>query len=642
MASTEDRLNEQMPSAQPGSGERPKSSSRKSVVDVLLTQGTLTPQQLATAQSKHKELNDPRLSIETLLMRLGYATEEDITRARAGSLGIGYASPDMFSPQADIGTEVLATIPGATAHKMLLLPIGRSEDGKSLRVVSSHWTQSSYDAAAKLATEVGLRVEPLLGSDRTLKASLRFYYPNVAPEAPAPRAAVPVVLDPQSLAVGRAGGSAFKPSDVLSVADISKPLPSTAAPIDPNNDADIDVQEFAVDQPIIIQFVNRIISDAISKRASDIHFEPKRDRLEIRYRVDGALHTVDEVPKSFQSACVSRIKVMGEMNIAERRVPQDGRIAVNMSRRRIDLRVSTLPCQFGEAAVLRILDRTSIDLNLDTLGFSQRNLRTLRGIIVKPHGIFLATGPTGSGKTTTLYSSLMSIRSPDINIITVEDPIEYDLEGVRQSSINEKAGQSFAGQLRAILRQDPDVIYVGEIRDPETAEIAFRAALTGHLVFSTLHCNDAPGAITRLLNMGVDPFLIASSVIGIMAQRLVRKVCPECACRYEPKPEDFLALGIDPKSDESQNATFLHGIGCSLCDKTGYFGRYGVHELMVMDDRVRQMTIDREPSTKIRTTAIASGHNPMVPMRRDGAEKVMSGITTFLEVQRRVYISDEE
>jgi type II secretory ATPase GspE/PulE/Tfp pilus assembly ATPase PilB-like protein len=404
---------------------------------------------------------------------------------------------------------------------------------------------------------------------------------------------------------------------------------------------DVDIQEFSIDQPVIIQFVNKIIADAINKKASDIHFEPGRDRLEIKYRIDGALHHVDEVPKSFQAACASRLKVMAEMNIAERRVPQDGRISVRTGGRIVDMRVSSMPTQYGEAVVLRILDRTMMRLDVNHLGFSERNLRTLKTMISKPHGIILATGPTGSGKTTTLYASLQAIKTPDINIITVEDPIEYELDGVRQSSINEKAGLTFARQLRAILRQDPDVIYIGEIRDTETAEIAFRAALTGHLVLSTLHCNDAAGAITRLLNMGMDPFLIASSVIGMMAQRLVRKVCTECGVRYEPRPEELKAFGVDPKVEDISKATFLRGIGCPKCDMTGYSGRYSVQELMVMDETVRQLTLERETATRIRQAACTLSSNPMIPMRRDGADKVMQGITTFEEVQRRVYIEEE-
>jgi type II secretory ATPase GspE/PulE/Tfp pilus assembly ATPase PilB-like protein len=328
---------------------------------------------------------------------------------------------------------------------------------------------------------------------------------------------------------------------------------------------------------------------------------------------------------------------MAEMNIAERRLPQDGRISVLLGGRGVDLRVSSLPTQYGESMVLRILDKSSVRPNLAQLGFSERNLKALNGLIRKPHGIVLATGPTGSGKTTTIYSAIQEIHTPDVNIITVEDPIEYELDGIRQSNVNEKAGLTFARQLRAILRQDPDIIYVGEIRDQETAEIAFRAALTGHLVFSTLHCNDAAGAVTRLLNMGMDPFLVASSVVGVMAQRLVRQVCPRCSMPYSPSDTDLAAFGVDIDSPQFAGARFLAGTGCEACAGAGYKGRHSVQELMVMDDALRAMTLAREPAHKIRRAAMARG---MVPMRQDAAAKIMQGLTTFEEAHKRVYVEE--
>jgi type II secretory ATPase GspE/PulE/Tfp pilus assembly ATPase PilB-like protein len=403
----------------------------------------------------------------------------------------------------------------------------------------------------------------------------------------------------------------------------------------------VDISDYSVDQPVIIQMVNKLISDAISRRASDIHFEPVRDGLQIKYRIDGVLQEWDRVPRGFSNSCVSRIKVMAEMNIAERRVPQDGRITVRTGGRTVDMRVSSLPTQYGEAMVLRILDRSIMRLDIEHLGFGDRNLKTLNSIIKKPHGIFLATGPTGSGKTTTLYAALHAIQSPDINIITVEDPIEYELTGVRQSNTNEKAGLTFARQLRAILRQDPDVIYVGEIRDSETAEIAFRAALTGHLVFSTLHCNEAAAAVTRLLNMNVDPFLIASSVTGVLAQRLVRRICPACSRPYTPTVAEFGLLGLAPMSEEVKNANFRMGEGCPQCNNSGYIGRCSVQELMVMDDTVRALTLEQSPSTKIRQAASTTGTNPMITMKRDAAMKVMQGLTTCEEVQKRVMLDDD-
>jgi type II secretory ATPase GspE/PulE/Tfp pilus assembly ATPase PilB-like protein len=615
------------------------------LIDVLLSHGALSQDNLSLALEKLRESGDTRGTVTgPFLIKLGLIKEEELTRAQATVMGVGYATPELFAPENSGNPEVLALISPAIANQFVVYPIGRSSDGKRLRVVASQWTQPAFDALQQMTKEYDLRVEPMLGTERLVRAAIKAYYDtsgSKGDQAPkAVRHSVPAVVDTATSAV-RAG--AIRPSEVLTVASAPVILPPGSSPLDPGADGgDIDGQEFSVDQPIIIQFVNKIVSDAIVHRASDVHFEPRRDRLEIKYRVDGSLHTVDEVPKTFQSACVSRIKVMAEMNIAERRVPQDGRISVRVSGRTVDIRVSSLPTQFGEAVVMRILDRTSMSLDINDLGFEERNLRTLRQVISKPHGIFLATGPTGSGKTTTLYAAIQAIKSPDINIITCEDPIEYDLDGIRQSNVNEKAGLTFAKQLRAILRQDPDVIYVGEIRDPETAEIAFRAALTGHLVFSTLHCNDSAGAITRLLNMGVDPFLIASSVIGAMAQRLVRKVCPNCAKPYQPRPEELHALGIDPKIDDLSRAKFVKGVGCTSCDKTGYRGRCSIQELMIMDESIRQLTLEKETATKIRMAAMAAGNNPMIPMRRDGAVKVMHGITTFDEIQRRVFISEEE
>jgi general secretion pathway protein E len=619
------------------------------LIDVLISHGAITQQDVASAQEKLRESGDSRgVLTGPFLLRLGVVTEEQLTRAQATVMGVGYATPEIFSAENSGAPEVIAMISSAVAHQFVVYPIGRSTDGKRLRVVAAQWTQAAFDALQTMTKEFDLRVEPMLGTERHVRGAIKTHYPDDAPpaaesaekKAKGARNSVPAVIDAANSGV-RSG--AVRPSEVLSVAAAPVIIPPGAAPIDPgSDDNDIDGQEFSVDQPIIIQFVNKIVSDAIVHRASDIHFEPRRDRLEIKYRIDGSLHTVDEVPKSFQSACVSRIKVMAEMNIAERRVPQDGRISVRVSGRTVDIRVSSLPTQFGESVVMRILDRSSMSLDLNDLGFEERNLRTLRGIIAKPHGIFLATGPTGSGKTTTLYSAIQAIKAPDINIITCEDPIEYDLDGIRQSNVNEKAGLTFAKQLRAILRQDPDVIYVGEIRDPETAEIAFRAAMTGHLVFSTLHCNDAASAITRLLNMGVDPFLIASSVIGTLAQRLVRRVCPNCAKPYQPRPEEMLALGMDPAVDDVAHAKFIKGTGCPACDKSGYRGRASIQELMVMDESIRRLTLEKETATRIRTAAMNNSSNPMIPMRRDGAVKVMQGITTFDEIQRRVFISDED
>lgn len=452
---------------------------------------------------------------------------------------------------------------------------------------------------------------------------------SAAGQTPITRSSVPVIAPPSS---GRTNAPAVAPgrraSELLSGVQAGGNRNSNDDSLDDTGSA----------QPLVVQFVNRILADGITKGASDIHFEPRRDKLDIRYRIDGTLHFVDTIRQEYQAACVSRIKIMADMNISERRLPQDGRISVTINNRAVDMRVSSLPTQYGESVVMRVLDRGATRPSLERLGFSERNLKQMRSLIRKPHGIFLATGPTGSGKTTTIYSAIQEIISPEVNIITVEDPIEYDLEGIRQSAVHDKAGLTFAKQLRAILRQDPDVIYVGEIRDAETAEIAFRAALTGHLVFSTLHCNDSAGAITRLLNMGMDPFLVASSVVGVLAQRLVRQVCPTCVQPYTPTPDELKAFAVDLNGPALKNPNFRMGAGCELCDNTGYRGRYSVQELLVMDDSIRNMVLSRTPSNKIREMAVSHG---MASMRQDAAMKVIQGITTFAEAQKRVFIEDE-
>ena len=632
-------------SNRPGTG--PRGTVRKHLSEILLEQGAINEAQLAQAHARQREGADAKLDVTAILFKAGHVNEDQLARARAVQVGIPFMEQDKYSPAAKLSPEALEVIPAQVANSFNVLPLGRSVDGTKLRVVASHWSAAAMEACKEQTSQFDLGIEPYLGGDKSVRAAIKYYYsdqssqPSMTNGTPnKPVSAVPVVVDPRKSALpSRVAPVDRRASDVLSAA--ANPSITFAGQQQDNRDENVDIGDFSVDQPAIIQMVNKLIADAINHRASDIHFEPMRDGVLVKYRVDGALSDWDKVPKGFANACTSRLKVMADMNIAERRVPQDGRITVKTGGRTVDMRVSSLPTQYGEAIVLRILDRTSMRLDVNTLGFEERNLRTLHNLIKKPHGIFLATGPTGSGKTTTLYAAIAAIKSPDINIITVEDPIEYELDGVRQSNTNDKAGLTFAKQLRAILRQDPDVIYVGEIRDAETAEIGFRAALTGHLVFSTLHCNEASAAVTRLLNMGMDPFLIASSVIGVLAQRLVRKVCANCSAPYRPPLEELGLLGLDPESSEVRNANFRMGTGCPDCNHSGYKGRISVQELMVMDEHVRALTLERATSTKIRQVASTMGNNPMISMRRDAAMKVMSGLTTCEEVQKRVMLDEE-
>ena len=387
----------------------------------------------------------------------------------------------------------------------------------------------------------------------------------------------------------------------------------------------------------VIKFVNQVIWEAFKDRATDIHFEPAEDELRIRYRIDGILHQTPMPPqlKRFQAALISRIKVMSGMNISEKRLPQDGRINVRIKGEEIDIRVSTVPTVYGESVSLRLLTRGKIFLSLDKLGFSPLEEQAIREIIVKPHGIFLVTGPTGSGKSTSLYAFLSTINSVHKRIITIEEPVEYELKGINQIAVRPEIGLTFAMGLRHILRQDPNVIMVGEIRDLETAEIAIRAALTGHLVFSTLHTNDAPSAFTRLIDMGIEPFLVASSVEAVMAQRLVRTICPHC--KTEQKVERDYLRRIGFPEDEIATAKFWRGAGCEGCRQLGYQGRMGIYELLILNEALRPLILNRAPASTIAQKAIEFG---MRTLRTDGWNKVRAGQTTIEEVLRVTQIEE--
>jgi len=396
--------------------------------------------------------------------------------------------------------------------------------------------------------------------------------------------------------------------------------------VDGPDDSLADARDLA-NQPPVIRFVNLLIREAHEARASDIHLESTRDGLLARFRVDGVLTDVPSPPRGLQAAVISRVKLLAELDIAERRAPQDGRIRVRLEERELDLRVSTVPTLYGESVVLRLLDRGGRPVGLDELGMAPDVLETFRGLAERPHGILLATGPTGSGKTTTLYAALGLRQRTAEKIITVEDPVEYHLEGVTQVPVNVKAGMTFAGALRSILRQDPDVLMVGEMRDGETAAIAIQAALTGHLVFSTLHTNDAASALSRLVDLKVEPYLIAATLEGVLAQRLVRRICPECRERYSPDPAAISLLALKPVG----RLTLERGRGCSACRNTGYRGRTGIFELLVVTDDVKQQLLKVPNPSALRELAVAQG---MVTLRRDGWSKVQAGITTVEEVLR--------
>jgi type IV pilus assembly protein PilB len=388
-----------------------------------------------------------------------------------------------------------------------------------------------------------------------------------------------------------------------------------------------DLMEDLASKAPIVRFVNLVLNQAVQDRASDIHFEPFEDEFRIRYRVDGALYEMSPPPKHLALAVISRIKVMANLNISERRIPQDGRINLPIGNRSIDLRVSTLPTQFGESVVLRVLDRSAVNLEVESLGLPKTIYDYVTEAILRPNGIFVATGPTGCGKTTTLYSCLLRVNSIDSKLLTAEDPVEYDIDGVMQVAINDSLGLTFSKALRSFLRQDPDIIMVGEMRDLETAQISIQASLTGHLVLSTLHTNDAPGAVTRLVDMGVEPFLISSTLMAVLGQRLVRRVCVDCRTPFEPTESQLALLNLSPH--DLGEKTFYYGRGCSTCHDSGYRGRKGIFELLIMSDPIRSLINERAPTVVLRQKAIELG---MVSLREDGLRSIFDGDTSVEEV----------
>ncbi len=388
-----------------------------------------------------------------------------------------------------------------------------------------------------------------------------------------------------------------------------------------------DASAASANQAPIIRFVDVVLQEAVKAKASDIHFEPFEDQFRIRYRIDGALYEMAPPPKSLATAVTARVKVMASLNIAERRIPQDGRIKTTVGGRPIDLRVSTLPTQFGESVVLRILDKSVVNLDLENLSMEPDIMNGIREMVNRPNGIFIVTGPTGSGKTTTLYSALREVNTVDVKILTAEDPVEYEIEGIMQVQINHQVGLTFAAALRSFLRQDPDTIMVGEIRDLETGQIAVQAALTGHVVLATLHTNDAPGAVTRLVDMGLEPFLISASLEGILGQRLLRRICRHCRTAYEPDQNIISMLQVDPL--EIAEKQFFYGKGCSECNRTGYKGRQGLFELMNINDSIRELITKKAPTLVLKQKAIENG---MRTLRDDGLRCIFDGLTTIEEV----------
>ncbi|MCX7571389.1 ATPase, T2SS/T4P/T4SS family [Tumebacillus sp. DT12] len=545
--------------------------ARKRIGDLLIDAGLINDGQLQEALAVQKTGKE---KLGDVFLNMGIITEQQLFDALEVQLGIPHVQLHRYK----IEQGLLSIIPERLANLYKVLPLKKEGNRLTVAMVDP----LDYFAIDDLRMSTGFLVEPAIASkDELLRAINRYYGLQE------------------------------------SVEEIMQNLP----------------QEFEGDREIIdedapvVRMVNQIIQQAVMQRASDIHLDPQTDGIRVRYRIDGVMRTERVLPKHMQGVIAARLKILAHLNIAERRAPQDGRFHMDVDLRTVDVRVATLPTAHGEKIVMRVLDAKMNINDMEKLGFERDNLDRFHKMIRHTHGIVLLTGPTGSGKTSTLYAALNRLNTDEVNIVTVEDPIEYQVDGVNQVQVNPTTGLTFAAGLRAILRQDPNVIMVGEIRDVETAEIAVRAALTGHLVFSTLHTNDAVASITRLIDMGIEPFLVASAIVGVVGQRLVRRVCPECAAPYTPRPEELRMLDARGLSAEG----LLVGTGCPSCNRTGYRGRVAVQEVLVLDDALRRMVMDKRPDAEYRAHAIRGGMRTMLD---DGLVKVANGVTTFAEVFR--------
>jgi general secretion pathway protein E/type IV pilus assembly protein PilB len=556
------------------------------LADILVDLGFVSPEKVAETR---REAQAAGVGVVDLLVANKVVRPADVTQAKASHFGAEVVNLS----EVKIEDDVIATIPRHIARKYRVVPVFKHDNSITVALADPSDLNTIDDLAHLLHAEIDLRV----ASEADIEAALSKYYVEKS-------------------------GVATDPRLREAIEDLTREHVEVAGA------AAADGAVVAADAPLI-KLVNSIIVEAFKMRASDIHLEPLSKTFRMRYRIDGVLHEIKAPPKRLQAAVISRLKIQSDMSISEHRVPQDGRIQTAVGGKLIDLRVSCLPTNHGESIVMRILDKEGLRLGLPELGFFTDDQQTFERMIGLPDGILLVTGPTGSGKTTTLYSCLHFINRPDRKIITVEDPVEYLLSGINQVQVNEAVGLTFASALRSILRQAPNVIMIGEIRDLETATIAINASLTGHLVFSTLHTNDAPSAVTRLIDIGVKPFLVASSTRGLMAQRLVRKVCRQCSGPYMPTEAEMRTLGLD--ASNLQGATFLKGKGCSNCANTGYRGRFGIFEIFAIDDEARKLIYEKVSSSVLRTRAREMG---MRTLREDGVRKAQAGLTTPDEVIR--------
>ncbi|MBI4698382.1 MAG: type II secretion system ATPase GspE [Nitrospirae bacterium] len=565
------------------SGKAVKINKPSNIGDILLNWKLITPEKLEVALKEQSSVGNVIKRLGEILIDLGFIAEGDLLSALSYQLGFKYLPFSEF-PKI-IPDHSYPTVKFMKQYK--LVPVGM--ENNTLKIAMA----DPLDEYAVNALHVftGKPLEIFISSEKDIMEAIEQYFG----------------------------------SDVQMTTIMEGMREEEIESIDIGTEDVHHLRDMAFEAPIV-KLVNMLITRAVEGRASDIHIEPFENNVKVRYRIDGALNELEPLPKRLQAAVISRVKIMSRLNIAERRLPQDGRIKLRVSGRDIDLRVSTIPTIYGESVVMRILDRGSTLVILEHLGFTEETLEKYKKLIVAPYGMLLVTGPTGSGKTTTLYASLREINSADKKIITIEDPIEYQIEGINQIHVMPKIGLTFATGLRHIVRQDPDVIMVGEIRDVETADIAIHSALTGHLVFSTLHTNDAPGAVTRLLDMGIEGFLVASSMIGVLAQRLVRLICPNCKAPFNP-PQEL----IDKIELPEKNITAFHGTGCDECRQTGYKGRTGIFELMLMTEEIRQLILEKASADVLGQRAISQG---MQVLRENGWHKIKQGYTTIEEVLR--------
>ena len=554
--------------------------------EILLRRGTISLDQLSEAEQMAREQN---LRVADCLVRLGYASGEDVMRAMAEHHGLDYIDLS----EVTIPDEVIELVPESVARENSILPMAQEDN--VLKVIVSD--PLDIDTIEKLRFILNRKVETALAPRESIQEAINRYYGQIE---------------------GESADSMLQEFTDTAI-DFTETTDDTATSHDVVDETSAPV----------VRLVQLMIHEAVQLRASDIHVEPFEDRVRIRYRIDGVLVERDSPPRRLLGAILSRIKILSKIDIAERRRPQDGRIKVTVGEKELDLRVSIIPTSHGQSAVMRLLDKDNIKIGVRQLGFSEQTYQQFQGLIRRPNGIILVTGPTGSGKTTTLYAALNSLNRPDRKIITAEDPVEYYLPGINQVEVRHSIGLDFARIIRSMLRQAPNIILVGEMRDPETAHMGIQASLTGHLVFSTLHTNDAPSAVTRMVDMGVPGYLVASSVIAVLAQRLVRVICTRCKVKHTPSESVLREAGIPPEM--AKEANFARGKGCNYCQKKGFRGRLGIYELMMVSSQVRELVFKQKPSTEIRKLAINQG---MKTLYLDGVDKAIRGITTLEEVYR--------